>query len=217
MKCKILSMLGIMAVLASSIGTQASNIEEGPGLNMQGQALGGNMRSGPGTNYQKISSVAEGTYLTILFNTGVGFDGYNWFEVALDNGRRGFIWGGILCSNGSQLPGIYTSCTSYQQQAQSQNSNGRAWMAFAVGHNGRWGHGVGPTLSAARNYALSNCGSSDCQLIDETQAQCHAMATVPGGHWFGAANSSTQAQNYAINFCHGDGANGCRIEYTYCQ
>lgn len=142
------------------------------------------MRSDPGTNFGKASSIAEGTYVTILFNTGLNFDGYNWFEIVLDNGRRGFIWGGILCSNGPQLPGIYSSCTNYQQQSnqqQTQSQNNRGWMAFAVGNNGRWGHGAGQTLSDARNYAMNNCGASGCQLVDETQAQCHAMATVPRG------------------------------------
>ncbi|WP_346908917.1 SH3 domain-containing protein [uncultured Roseibium sp.] len=79
-------------------------------LNHVGQSLGGRLRSGPGTNYPQIGNIEDGTYLTILSNTGVSFDGYDWFEVALDNGQRGFQWGGILCSNGGQLVGLYASC-----------------------------------------------------------------------------------------------------------
>ncbi|MEP3198051.1 MAG: DUF4189 domain-containing protein [Lentilitoribacter sp.] len=221
MKRTFLFTITAATLLTTAAFTQASQFEGGSGLNAQGQALGGNMRSGPGTNYGKISSVAEGTYLTILFDTGVGFDGYNWFEVALDNGRRGYIWGGILCSNGDKLWGVYASCATYQNEARNmrnQNANaGRGWMAFAVGHNGRWGHGAGPSQFDAQNFAINNCGDTECLIMDETQAQCHAMATVPGGHWFGAANSQRQAQSNAINFCTNAGANGCRIEYTYCQ
>lgn len=79
-------------------------------LNHVGQSLGGRLRAGPGTSYPQIGSLEEGTYLTILSNTGVSFDGYDWFEVVLDNGQRGFQWGGILCSNGGQLVGLYASC-----------------------------------------------------------------------------------------------------------
>lgn len=79
-------------------------------LNHVGQSLGGRLRAGPGTSYPQIGSLEEGTFLTILSNTGVSFDGYDWFEVVLDNGQHGFQWGGILCSNGGQLVGLYASC-----------------------------------------------------------------------------------------------------------
>ena len=81
-------------------------------LNIVGQSLGGRLRAGPGTNYRKTGSIREGTWLTILSNTGVRFDGYDWFEVVLDNGLRGFQWGGIMCSNGPKIAGIFASCQS---------------------------------------------------------------------------------------------------------
>lgn len=221
MKRAFLFTITAATLLTTAAFTQASQFEGGNGLNVQGQVLGGHLRSGPGVRYPSMGTLPEGTYVTIVYNSEVEYDGYEWYEILMDDGSRGFVWGGILCSNGDKLWGVYASCATYQNEARqmrNQNANAdRGWMAFAVGHNGRWGHGAGPSLSAARNFALNNCGGSDCQLIDETQAQCHAMATVPGGHWFGAANSQRQAQSYAMNFCTNAGANGCRIEYTYCQ
>ena len=190
---------------------QASN-QSGGGINRQGRSLGGNMRSGPGTNYDKVAGLPEGTPVTILSDSGVRFDGYNWFEVVLDNGMRGFQWGGIMCSNGDRLNGIYSACGAPVQNVQS----GGGWMAFAMGSGGRWGHGAGATLSQARQFALQYCGGADCRVEDETQARCHALALGRGTHWFGAAQSENQARDYAMGFCTAS-SSGCRIEYTYCQ
>lgn len=194
-------------------------------INVQGRALGGNMRNGPGTNFRKIGSASEGTPLTILTNTGVQFDGYDWFEVALDSGARGYIWGGILCSNGPQLAGLYQTCKGGAGQRQmiettkstSNRSSGGAWMAFAIGPDGKWGHGHSSSLNDARQIAMDYCNDRTCLIRDETQAKCHVLVLEPRGHWFGAASSSRQAQQYALDFCTNSGAQGCRIEYTYCQ
>ncbi len=184
----------------------------GGGINRQGRSLGGNMRSGPGTNYDKVASLPEGTPLTILSDSGVRFDGYNWFEVVLDNGARGFQWGGIMCSNGDRLNGLYSACGAPVQNARS----GGGWMAFAIGSGSRWGHGAGATPAEARQFALQYCGAADCRVEDETQAACHALALGHGTHWFGAAQSEGQARDYAMGFCTAS-SSGCRIEYTYCQ
>ena len=83
---------------------------EGPVLNHQGQSLGGKLRNGPGTNFSDVGSLSEGTWFTIVRSTGVQMDGYDWFEVALDSGERAYQWGGIMCSNGQQIAGIYAMC-----------------------------------------------------------------------------------------------------------
>jgi hypothetical protein len=79
-------------------------------VNMQGRSLGGKLRGGPGMNFAHVGSLAEGTWLTITKNSGVMFNGYAWFEVALDDGTRAYQWGGILCSNGQHLEGVYQVC-----------------------------------------------------------------------------------------------------------
>lgn len=187
-------------------------------LNVVGRSLGGKLRNGPGTNFGQSGSLAEGTWVTILTNTGVNFDGYDWFEVTTDNGQRGYQWGGIMCSNGQRIKGIYQQCQSpAQTTSNNQTQNASGWMAFAVGDNGVWGHGAGRTQNDAINYARQNCQGANCQIADVTQAKCHALSTVPGGLWFGTANSKAQAENYAQGFCTNAGASGCRVEYSYCQ
>lgn len=187
-------------------------------LNAVGQSLGGKLRDGPGMNFRQVGSVAEGTWLTILNNSGVRFNGYDWFEVALDNGRRGYQWGGIMCSNGQQLNGIYQKCGNPAAATPTNASaSGGGWMAFAVGSNGRFGHGAASSQAEAERFALQYCGSSDCRIEDVTTARCHAMATAPGVHWFGAGATKKAARNFALGFCSNSGARGCRIEYAYCQ
>ena len=85
---------------------------EGPVIDIQGQSLGGRLRDGPGTNFGAIGSLDEGTWLTIVRNTGVQFNGYDWFEVRLDSGVTAYHWGGIMCANGAPVPGIYATCGS---------------------------------------------------------------------------------------------------------
>jgi hypothetical protein len=190
-------------------------------LNHQGYSLGGKLRGGPGTNFSQTGSLAEGTGITILTNTGVRFDGYDWFEVVTDRGTRGYHWGGIMCSNGARLDGIYTDCGTQVFTPPAQNasasSTARGWLAFAIGNGGRWGHGAGPTRNAARDYALSNCGSSNCRIEAETQSQCQALVLATnGGFWFGDASNEQQARDNALNFCWNAGGS-CRVEYSYCQ
>ena len=180
------------------------------------RSLGGKVRAGPGTNFQQIGSLGEGERVSIVANTGVKYDGLDWFEIRF-NGKRGYQWGGIMCSQDSRLPGIYQQCSGYSQSSPTQSSaNGNAWMAFAIGHDGRLGHGSGQTREDARRFAFQYCGDASCQIEDETQAQCHAAAETPGGFWFGAANSKRQAENYALNFCSQAGAS-CIIRYSFCR
>jgi len=89
---------------------------EAPGL-----SLGGKLRGGPGTNHADIGSLAEGTRITIVRNTGVRFNGHDWFEIAVGNGRRGFQWGGIMCSLDQAIAGIYQQCGVHPAPAPTQS------------------------------------------------------------------------------------------------
>lgn len=187
-----------------------------------GRSLGGKLRAGPGTRYQQTGSLREGDWLTIIRNTGVRFDGYDWFEVALDNGQRGFQWGGIMCANGARFDGIFASCQDVPTLAgggaqNSAGAGGAGFMAFATGGGGVFGHGAAPTRQQAEAAALQYCGRSDCRIEDVTQANCHALAVAPGQNWFGAGQNQQAAQSFAMGYCRNGGAQGCRIEYTYCQ
>lgn len=208
---------GTYTVCGQQTSTNTSTSSDGVEVNAQGRSLGGTLRSGPGTNYSRIGSVAEGTWITILKNTGVRFDGYDWFEIALDNGTRGFQWGGIMCSNGAPLNGTYSVCGQETRVNTNTPSPSGGWMAFAVGNNNIFGHGAGNTQAEAQNAALQFCNDNSCQIADVTDAQCHALAQTPGGSWFGAAPTQRAAEDFAAGFCVGAGASSCRIAYSYCQ
>lgn len=104
--------LPCMAVFAGDRQTHASGAvggNESP-VNAVGRSLGGRLRSGPGTNFEAAGSLAEGTPITILSNSGVQFNGYDWFEIHTGNGATAYQWGGILCSQNRHIAGIYQQC-----------------------------------------------------------------------------------------------------------
>ena len=97
------------AIFPSSVDTRTYGGNE-TAVNAPGRSLGGRLRSGPGTDYGTAGSLAEGTPVTILSNTGVQFDGYDWFEVRGQSGFTAYQWGGIMCSENRQIAGIYKQC-----------------------------------------------------------------------------------------------------------
>ncbi|WP_146589523.1 SH3 domain-containing protein [Puniceibacterium confluentis] len=81
-------------------------------MDVLGYSYGGTLRAGPGTNYKKIGSLAEGEQLSGLEDTGVAFDGYNWFRVSTGIGE-GYHWGGIFCTEGtSPVRGVFAACNA---------------------------------------------------------------------------------------------------------
>lgn len=75
-----------------------------------GRSLGGRLRTGPGTSFEVAGSLAEGTPVTIVTNSGVRFDGYDWFEIRTGDGASAYQWGGIMCSETQQIAGVYDLC-----------------------------------------------------------------------------------------------------------
>jgi hypothetical protein len=74
------------------------------------RSLGGKLRNGPGTNFSVAGSLAEGTPVSVIANTGVRFDGYDWFEIRRGGGVA-YQWGGIMCWEGQPIAGMYGECT----------------------------------------------------------------------------------------------------------
>ena len=70
-------------------------------------SFGGNLRAGPGTNFARVTSVAEGTPVTMIQDSGVYFQGYSFWLIQLPNGTQGYHWGGILCAPGESFQGIF--------------------------------------------------------------------------------------------------------------
>lgn len=84
---------------------EPSEMSEFP-VDVPGRALGGRMRAEPGMGGAAVTSLAEGTRVTITHGTPEWMNGYLWYGVEA-NGRRGYVWGGILCAPGQNLPGMF--------------------------------------------------------------------------------------------------------------
>ncbi len=97
----------------------------------KGAALGGKVRSGPGTEHAQIGSLAESIAVNLEYDTGVMLNGYPWFEISYDNTNgehsTGYVWGGILCSNEPDVYGVYSQCppewANMQQEIAPQHSD----------------------------------------------------------------------------------------------
>ena len=88
-------------------GESAEEDEEIDTLDIPGRSYGGKLRAGPGMDFDQIASLEEGDAITILANTNVAMNGYDWFLVQLPDGRQGYQWGGLLCSDALHVIGIY--------------------------------------------------------------------------------------------------------------
>ena len=89
--------LGLLATAAS-----ASELKIG--------SWGGNVRSGPSTDYPKIGSLTNGDPVILLKKQKPSSDGFNWFKIAYGNGQVGYQWGGILCGFNNKVNGTYGLC-----------------------------------------------------------------------------------------------------------
>ena len=58
---------------------------------------GVNVRLGPGTNYGRVTSIADNTEVTVIDNTTYSnLDGNKWFRVILSDGKQSFVSGNYL-------------------------------------------------------------------------------------------------------------------------
>ena len=78
---------------------------------------GGVVRDGPGQQYRKVGSLAEGEPVTLMARTDVFEGDFPWFKIAFKDGKIGYQWGGILCSPGAERPDIFKTCTAKVPQA----------------------------------------------------------------------------------------------------
>jgi hypothetical protein len=71
---------------------------------------GGNVRSGPSTDYRKIGSLREGDPVVLLKKIKSSGSGYDWFKIAYGDGKIGYQWGGILCGFYNEVSGTFGIC-----------------------------------------------------------------------------------------------------------
>jgi len=76
-------------------------------IEMPGESWGGRLRSGPGMDYDQIGSMAESDSGTIVQNTGIAINGYDWFRIRTAGGKEGFQWGGIVCPLTADVRGTF--------------------------------------------------------------------------------------------------------------
>ena len=72
-----------------------------------GLSLGGKVRGGPGTEFAHVTSLPEGTPVTITVNSGTWWNGYDWFVIEANGRQLGYQWGGILCAPAGNVPGTF--------------------------------------------------------------------------------------------------------------
>ena len=106
---------------------------------------GGNVRSGPSTEYPKIGSLKNGDPVVLLKKQRPARDGFNWFKIAYRNGRVGYQWGGILCGFNNKVNGTYGLCENdnrstprsyeclYLNQLRSKEAKRKTKITFFVG------------------------------------------------------------------------------------
>ncbi len=73
-------------------------------------AMGGNLRSGPGTEHGVVGALRYGTPVALAEDTGVVWNGYTWFRIRRENGDTGYVWGGIMCAPDGGVAGVLDPC-----------------------------------------------------------------------------------------------------------
>lgn len=77
---------------------------------LQVGSWGGNVRSGPGTNYAKIGSLQNGDPVVITKKLSSAGAEYPWFKIQYGNGKVGYQWGGLLCGFRKKINGTFGLC-----------------------------------------------------------------------------------------------------------
>ena len=134
LKAFVFGLIGLGLSLNPSF---ASNLKIG--------SWGGNVRSGPSTDYPKIGSLTNGDPVVLLKKQKPARDGFNWFKIAYGNGQVGYQWGGILCGFNNKVNGTYGLCEndnrvtprsyecSHLNQFRSKEAKRKTKITFFVG------------------------------------------------------------------------------------
>lgn len=80
------------------------------GFPLDAGSWGGVVRSGPGREFSRLGSLAEGERITLIENTGVLDNDYSWFKIRYRGSRVGYQWGGIVCGLDQPIDGAFETC-----------------------------------------------------------------------------------------------------------
>lgn len=92
------------------------------GFPIRAASGGGVIRSGPGVNFRRLGSTRQFEPLTVIRNTGVMMNNFPWFEIRYRGGRRGFQWGGLICSTNRPFAGTFDTCANFRASLQGNNN-----------------------------------------------------------------------------------------------
>ena len=71
---------------------------------------GGKVRSGPGLEFEQVGSTYKGDVVILTEDSGIRANGYPWYAITYQNGKRGYQWGGLLCSGDWQKLELHDKC-----------------------------------------------------------------------------------------------------------
>ncbi|MGI9373619.1 MAG: hypothetical protein ACR2OJ_14095 [Hyphomicrobiales bacterium] len=81
-----------------------------------GASLGGKVRKSADITSQHVFSLAELAPISLLERQDKIWNGSPWFRIRTEDGRTGFQWGGIICSNNELIPGVYKTCKDARKE-----------------------------------------------------------------------------------------------------
>lgn len=204
-----------------------------PTLNLRGRTVQDiKLRKGVGSHHRSVLGTYEGERLTILRNMGEQYrdglseKGYDWFEVRMDSGETGFVWGGAICANRNYVDGVNGKCERISRNQGNSwadyNARNNKWLAFATNESGDVGRGESYDQYEAERRALEDCDAEGCIVVDAGQDRCHAYYhSTNNGYWYGMArgqneqDTRAQAKRYCADFS-GDRGSCVRVVST-CQ
>lgn len=74
---------------------------------------GGVVRSGPGFEHSKVTSMYKGDPVALLAVTDAETDGFMWFQIRYRDGLKGYALGGLLCPKEASIEGIQEICQAF--------------------------------------------------------------------------------------------------------
>lgn len=99
--------------LQQEMSSSATNSAETPNqTSIIGKSLfGSKIRAEANSAARQTASIAEGTPIEILQETGSFFDGWQWVRIRYGSGNEGYVWGGTICvTQGIAPSGVHANC-----------------------------------------------------------------------------------------------------------
>ena len=169
-------------------------------LGPDGRPLPGIVRSGPGQNYSQITSLANGTGVTITENQK-GPDGY-WSKV-IYNGGEGWMHQDILRKSRQGVTGGGNGKGGLYGAISFNPSSGVTAVSYNNGSSGE-----------ANSRAVSNSGGGSVVVAVYNECGAYARASNGANGW-GKAQSRGEAETTAMRECNARGA-GCAVKGWVC-